>query len=316
MLEFETSFTPLPIHPAELSCLMAPLSSDPEIVNRKRVRTAFVSDIHVGSRYCQAERFLSFLYEHDIDRLYIVGDFIDGWRLRRKWHWPKVYHRIFHRLLQMQAAGTELYYTPGNHDEFLRNYLHDFGIVNVADEFVHKAEDGRQFLVMHGDRFDDVEQSFQWLSVFGASMYEFLMWTNYATNCVRHALGFSEWHYAGAVKMKFKGAVNFISDFESRIAQYARGRDCDAVICGHIHAPTVQKIGDVTYCNTGDWVEHCTAIVEHTDGSWELTRHFMKPVHSVVTNTPRQTQGLPTTTKPARSKSKSPHRKHREKVAT
>lgn len=282
--------------------------------HQKHVRTAFVSDVHIGSHYCQAERFLSFLNEHDIERLYIVGDFIDGWRLRRKWHWPKVYHRIFHRLLEMHAAGTELYYTPGNHDEFLRNYIQDFGIVHVADEFVHQADDGRQFLVMHGDRFDDIEQTCQWLSIVGASMYEFLMWTNYATNCVRLLLGFSEWHFAGAVKMKFKGAVNFISDFESRIAQYARGRNCDAVICGHIHAPTVQKIDEITYCNTGDWVEHCTAIVEHTDGSWELTGHLTRPLQTVVENKPKPTQARQGTTKPARPKSISIRHKQRETV--
>ena len=241
---------------------------------RIHVRTAFVSDTHLGSRYCQAERFLAFLNLHDMDELYLVGDIIDGWRLRRAWRWPKVYHQIMHRLLELHRNGTKLYYTPGNHDDFLRNYIQDFGFVEIADEFVHLAEDGRRFMVMHGDKFDAVEQQCKWLSVVGASLYEFLLWTNFSVNRMRKLVGLPEWHYCGNVKIKFKGVVNFISDFEEKIADHARARDCDAVICGHIHKPTVQRIEEITYCNTGDWVEHCTAILEHTDGSWELARDF------------------------------------------
>ena len=238
------------------------------------VKAAFVSDIHLGSRYCQADRFLSFLNAHKIDQLYLVGDFIDGWRLRSTWRWPEVYHRILHRLLEMQADGTQLFYTPGNHDEFLRHYMKDYGFVRIEDEFVHEAIDGRRFLIMHGDKFDEVEQQCQWLSVVGARLYEFLLWTNYSINSVRRMFKMDEWHYSGAVKMKFKGAVNFISDFETKIANHARNRGCESVLCGHIHAPTVSEIDDITYCNTGDWVEHCTAIVEHVDGSWELACYF------------------------------------------
>ena len=242
--------------------------------NRIRVRTVFVSDTHLGSRYCQADRFLDFLQSHDMDDLYLVGDIIDGWRLSRKWRWPQVYHQIMHRLLELYRSGTRIYYTPGNHDEFLRHYLEDFQIVEISDEFVHLAEDGRRFLIMHGDRFDEVEQQCKWLSVIGAGLYEFLLWTNLSLNRCRRLIGFEDWHYCGQVKMKFKTAVNFISDFESKIAAHARARNCEAVICGHIHKPTVQRIEEITYCNTGDWVEHCTAIIEHVDGSWELARDF------------------------------------------
>ena len=244
------------------------------LVDVTHVKTAFVSDVHLGSRYCQADRFLKFLEQHKIDELYLVGDFIDGWRLRCTWRWPEVYHRILHRLLEMQSKGTKIYYTPGNHDEFLRHYLKDYGFVCIEDEFIHESMDGRRFLIMHGDKFDEVEQQCQWLSVVGAKLYEFLLWTNYTINGVRRLFGLDEWHYSGKVKMKFKGAVNFISDFENNIAKHARNRGCDAVLCGHIHAPTVTMIDDITYCNTGDWVEHCTAIVEHLDGSWELTAYF------------------------------------------
>lgn len=241
---------------------------------RTKVRSAFVSDTHLGSRYCQAERFLEFLLQHDMDDLYLVGDIIDGWRLSRSWRWPPVYHQIMQRLLELYRTGTRIYYTPGNHDEFLRNYLEDFGILEISDEFVHLAEDGRRFLVMHGDRFDEVEQQCKWLSVVGAGLYEFLLWTNLTVNRGRRVFGLEDWHYCGRVKMKFKTAVNFISDFESKIANHARARNCEAVICGHIHKPTVQRIDEILYCNTGDWVEHCTAILEHTDGSWELARNF------------------------------------------
>ena len=241
---------------------------------RIKLRTAFVSDTHLGSRYCQADRFLEFLQTHEMNDLYLVGDIIDGWRLRRSWRWPEVYHQIIRRLLELHRSGTRIYYTPGNHDEFLRNYLDDFGILQIADEFVHQADDGRRFLIMHGDRFDEVEQQCKWLSVVGARLYEFLLWTNLTVNRMRRLARREDWHYCGRVKMKFKTAVNFISDFETKIANHARARNCDAVICGHIHKPTVQKIEEITYCNTGDWVEHCTAIVEHLDGSWELARDF------------------------------------------
>ena len=254
-----------------IDALVTPPAKDS---NRTRVRTAFVSDVHLGSRYCQADRFLAFLEQHEIDELYLVGDFIDGWRLRCTWRWPEVYHRIFHRLLEMHAEGTKLFYTPGNHDDFLRHYLRNFGFINIQDEFVHAAQDGRRFMVMHGDRFDEVEQTCQWLSITGAKLYEFLLWTNYRINSFRRLLGMNEWHYCGAVKMSFKGAVNFISDFEAKIARHARNRGCDAVICGHIHAPVIQDLEEITYCNTGDWVEHCTALLEHEDGSWELSWHF------------------------------------------
>ena len=244
------------------------------VPQRTSVRTAFISDTHLGSRYCQADRFLAFLNQHEMDELYLVGDIIDGWRLRRSWRWPEVYHQIMQRLLELHRNGTKLYYTPGNHDEFLRNYMQDFGIVEIADEFVHVAEDGRRFLVMHGDKFDEVEQQCKWLSVVGASLYEGLLWSDFTFNRLRSMIGLAPWHYCGRVIMKFKGAVNFISDFESKIADHTRARDCEAVICGHIHKPAVERIDEITYCNTGDWVEHCTAILEHADGSWELARDF------------------------------------------
>lgn len=232
--------------------------------------TAFVSDVHLGSRYCQAERFLSFLDTHHIDDLYLVGDMIDGWRLRRRWWWPAVYHRILQRLMQMQAHGTRLYYTPGNHDEFLRHHLRDYGFIQVADEFTHETIQGGRMLVMHGDQFDRVESNLPWLSMMGAGAYERVMGLNQLTNQVLRRLGVGPVQFSSELKKRVKRMVKSASRFEEMAANHARERDCDGIILGHVHAPSVRRLGDMVVCNTGDWVEHCTALIEHEDGSWEL----------------------------------------------
>lgn len=243
--------------------------------------TVFVSDVHLGSKYCHAEEFLSFLENNRIGELYLVGDIIDGWRLRRKWRWPTVYHHILHRLLQMSAEGTRLYYTPGNHDEFLRNYLQDFGFVDVADEFYYESRSGTRFLITHGDKFDEVETSIPWLSMIGSSAYESLMWLNHLVNDVRGLMKLPSCRFSSRIKQSVKRAVKFISDFEHSLANYALARNCDGVICGHIHAPVMRQVGTVAYYNTGDWVEHCTALIEHHDGTWEV-RDYLPGKQSVI----------------------------------
>jgi UDP-2,3-diacylglucosamine pyrophosphatase LpxH len=240
---------------------------------RRDIRAAFVSDVHLGSRYCHAERFLSFLEQHQVEQLYLVGDIIDGWCLRRSWRWPGVYHRILNRLLEMTASGTRLYYAPGNHDAFLRHYLKDYGFVDVADEFVHTSLDRRRFLVTHGDQFDAVEGAWCRLSRIGSSAYEFLMWTNHIVNRLRRMVRLDDCRYSHRLKLRVKSAVRFISDFETSVAQHARKQACQAVICGHIHAPTIQMHGEIEYCNTGDWVENCTALLENSDGTWEIVQY-------------------------------------------
>ena len=235
------------------------------------IRAAFVSDLHLGSRYCKAHAFYDFISSNEVDELYLVGDIIDGWRLARRWRWPDIYHRILRRLLDMQSAGTRLYYTPGNHDEFLRHYLRDFGIIELANEFIYESTGGKRILVLHGDRFDRVESCMPWLSIVGANAYEFLMWLNYSVNRVLRSVNGGEVHFSSRVKQSAKRAVQFISDFEEEVAAYARGKGCDGVICGHIHVPAVSDHSGTTYCNTGDWVEHGTALVEYKDGTWELT---------------------------------------------
>ncbi len=233
-------------------------------------RTLFVSDVHLGCRYSQAEKFLNFLETVHPEHLYIVGDFIDGWRLKRRWHWRAVYVRIFQRLVELASQGTQIYYTPGNHDEFLRDYLHDFGLVTVADQFFHRTADGRRFAVLHGDQFDDCERHAKWLSVVGAHAYDALVCANGMVNCLRRGVGLNDCRFSSHVKVWAKQAVQFISDFEERLVCHAKDNECHGVICGHIHVPRMDYFGDVMYCNTGDWIEHCSALVEHETGELEL----------------------------------------------
>lgn len=242
----------------------------PAETTRGRFRTLFVSDVHLGCRYSQAEHLYSLLISTQPERLYLVGDFIDGWRLKRRWHWREIYIRILQRLVQLASQGTQIYYTPGNHDEFLRDYLHDFGFVTVENEFIHETADGRRFVVLHGDRFDDVERHTRWLSVLGAWIYDGLVCANGIVNDIRRRLNLQDCRFSAEVKVWTKSAVRFISDFEERLVCHAKDLECDGVVCGHIHVPRIERFGEVLYCNTGDWVEHCTALVEHESGKLEL----------------------------------------------
>ncbi len=236
----------------------------------RRVRSLFVSDVHLGSRFAHAEAFLRFLESQEPESLYIVGDFIDGWRLRQRWHWQPIYNRILHRLWELGEAGTLIRYAPGNHDNFLRHFLLDFGFLEIQDEFIHQAVDGRRFVVLHGDQFDNVELCAQWLSVVGAWGYDSLMWFNGQVNACRKWLGLAPWQFSSTVKKSVKTVVNFVSNFEARLAEHARSTGCHGVICGHVHMPLCVNREGIAYFNTGDWVENCTALAEYTDGSWEL----------------------------------------------
>jgi UDP-2,3-diacylglucosamine pyrophosphatase LpxH len=181
-----------------------------------------------------------------------------------------VYNQILRRLLQLAEQGTLLRYAPGNHDDFLRHFLLDFGFIEIQDEFIHQAIDGRRLLVLHGDRFDDVELQARWLSVCGAFAYDGLMWVNGLVNCCRGWFGQKPWPFSASVKKWVKQGVTFVSNFERRLAEHALQSQCQGVICGHVHTPAERVTDGVTYFNTGDWVENCTALAEYTDGSWEL----------------------------------------------
>lgn len=236
-------------------------------------RTLFLSDIHLGTRGCQAELLLDFMREHGAETIYLVGDIIDGWRLKRSWYWSQAHNDVIQKLLRKGRKGARIIYLPGNHDEFLRDYLGThFGGVEVADTAIHETADGRRFLVIHGDQFDVVVRHAKWLAFFGDWAYTAALNLNTALNKARRFLGFSYWSLSAWAKLKVKNAVNFIGAFEQALTTEARRQGVDGVICGHIHHAAMHDRFGITYVNTGDWVESCTAVAEHHDGRLEIIR--------------------------------------------
>lgn len=236
-----------------------------------RYRTIFLSDTHLGKKGCQAGLLLNFLNHHDADTMYLVGDIIDGWSLRRGWHWPQEHNDIVQLLLAKSNAGTKIFLIPGNHDEFLRNYLGThFGGIEVMQTADFTSQDGRRFLVTHGDQFDSVVIHAKWLAHLGDRAYELMLWLNRHVNRVRWIWGGQYWSLSKWTKQQVKQAVNFISQYEDVLADEAKRNGYDGVICGHIHHANISRINDIDYVNTGDWVESCTAIVEEPDGHLRL----------------------------------------------
>jgi UDP-2,3-diacylglucosamine pyrophosphatase LpxH len=236
----------------------------------KRIRSIFVSDVHLGCRYTHADSLLAFLRNHQPQYLYIVGDFVDGWRLRKGWYWNDTYTFLFKRIVDMMKRGTKVFYTPGNHDEFLRDFIENLGSVQLADEFIHVTADRRKLLVLHGDQFDACVRHAKWLAHLGDVGYNLLLGLNIVFNALRRRLGFGYWSLSQAIKRRVKQATCFVDNFEEVVIRHAAQRGCAGVICGHIHTPKIAVRNGITYCNTGDWVESCTALVEYTDGSFEL----------------------------------------------
>lgn len=244
---------------------------------RKRVRSVFVSDVHLGCRHSKAEMLSSFLKQYTCDYLYLVGDIIDGWKLHRGFHWNDTYTLVIRRIFSMVKHGTTVRYVAGNHDEFLRDYMDELqtaltGHIEIGDEFVHHAADGRQLLVLHGDKFDGVSLTMPWLAFLGDRAYSLLLLLNTAGNWARRKCGLQYKPYSLLMKQNVKRAVNYVTNFEELMAVHTRKRDCEGIICGHIHTPAIKKLGDLTYYNCGDWVESCTALLEHDDGRIELVR--------------------------------------------
>ena len=237
----------------------------------RHYRALFLSDVHLGTRGCQAELLVDFLRYHDAETVYLVGDIVDGWRMRRSWYWPQSHNDVVQKLLRKGRKGTRIVYLPGNHDEFLRDYLGShFGGVEVVDRVVHEGADGRRMLVIHGDQFDVVVRNARWLAFFGDGAYTLALALNTVFNMVRRRLGFSYWSLSAWAKLKVKNAVSFIGSFERTLAAEAQRCGADGVVCGHIHHATMHETFGVRYLNTGDWVESCTAIVEHHDGRYEI----------------------------------------------
>jgi len=236
-------------------------------------RTLFISDVHLGTRGCQAELLLDFLRCHEADTVYLVGDIVDGWRLKRTWYWPQSHNDVAQTILRLARNGARIVYLPGNHDEFLRDYLGmDFGGIELRNTAVHEAADGRQLLVIHGDQFDVVVRHARWLAFLGDWAYATTLTLNTYVNLIRRRLGFSYWSLSAWAKLKVKNAVNFIGAFEEALVRQARESRADGVICGHIHYPAMHRNFGTAYHNCGDWVESCTALVEHHDGEFEIIR--------------------------------------------
>jgi UDP-2,3-diacylglucosamine pyrophosphatase LpxH len=238
-----------------------------------RVRTLFLSDVHLGTKGCQADLLLDFLRHYDADAIYLVGDIIDGWRLRSGWYWPQAHNDVVQKLLRKVRKGSRLVYVPGNHDEFLRDYVGaNLGGIEIADRTLHEAADGKRYLVIHGDQFDLVVRHAKWLAFLGDGAYTMALFVNTHLNIARRKLGLTYWSLSAWAKLKVKNAVNFISRFEELLSAEAKRHDADGVICGHIHHAALHDLHGVRYVNTGDWVESCTGVVEHYDGTMEVIR--------------------------------------------
>ena len=236
-----------------------------------KFRTIWLSDIHLGTRGCRAELLLDFFRHTESDYLYLVGDIVDGWHLKKRWYWPQAHNDVIQKILRRARHGAQVFYVAGNHDEFARQFLGlQFGGVLVTDQIVHTTAAGKRLLVIHGDQFDAVIPCAKWLAHLGDKAYDVALWINRVFNRVRQRFGLPYWSLSAWLKHKVKNAVEFIGDFETFIATSARHHHTDGVVCGHIHHAQIRTIGEVLYCNDGDWVESCTALVEHSDGRLEI----------------------------------------------
>ncbi len=270
------NFAALPINPGIAETIVpelpaARLPAKPAAPQRP-YRTLFLSDIHLGTRACQAENLLSFLREHEADTIYLVGDIIDFWALSRGVYWPAAHNTFVQKILKLARHDVRVIFIPGNHDEALREYAGShFGNVQIEREIVHRAADGKCFLLVHGDEFDQIARCHRWIAVLGDISYNVLVRINVWLSWVRRKLRRSGyWSLAGYAKNRIKGALEFIYGFESAVARYARQQGVDGVVCGHIHSAVIKDVEGITYINCGDWVDSCTAIVEHWSGRMEL----------------------------------------------
>ncbi|MEX1080621.1 MAG: UDP-2,3-diacylglucosamine diphosphatase [Halofilum sp. (in: g-proteobacteria)] len=238
---------------------------------RERVRTIWLSDLHLGTRGCRAADLIAFLKRHECETLYLVGDVIDGWRLKAGIFWPQSHTDVIRRILTQAKRGARVVVVTGNHDEFLRRYTEvEFGNIAICDEAEHRTADGRRLLVIHGDQYDGVVQAHRWLAFLGDKGYTLLLVANHWFNRFRERFGYPYWSLSAHIKGKVKSAVNFIYQFEHAVAWDCQRRGFDGVVCGHIHHAEIREVDGVAYHNCGDWVESCTALIERYDGSIEI----------------------------------------------
>lgn len=251
---------------------------------RIRFRTIWISDVHLGTTGCQAKKLLQFLRATESETLYLVGDIIDGWQLKRRWYWDQVHNNVVQNVLKKARKGTNVIFVPGNHDEAVRQFIGlDFGGIKIRDELVHTTADGKRMLVLHGDRFDGVIACAKWLAYLGDSMYTMILKFNQWFNTWRARAGLPYWSLSQYLKLKVKNAVSYITSFEDALAVEAAKKGLDGVICGHIHKPEIRDIGGIKYCNDGDWVESLTALVEEASGELRLVtcQEIMERKHAM-----------------------------------
>ncbi len=242
-----------------------------ETETTRHFRALFISDVHLGSRACKAEQLLDFLRHHDADTIYLVGDIVDGWQLRSGWHWPQSHNDVIQKLLRKARKGSRLIYVPGNHDEFLRDYFGThFGGVVVTEQAIHVAADGRRYVVTHGDQFDRTIERGRQFAALGDYVHMLLASASAAVNVVRHVLALPRWSLSQWARYKVKDALNYVQSFEQALTAEARRRHVAGVICGHVHQASIRDFPGARYINCGDWVESCSAAVEHFDGRLEI----------------------------------------------
>jgi UDP-2,3-diacylglucosamine pyrophosphatase LpxH len=252
-------------------------AEEPRIA-RLHVRALFISDIHLGTRAAQADRLLDLLRSIETEVIYLVGDIIDFWKVRRGPHWPQAHNDVIQKLLRQVRKGARLILVPGNHDEGLRDYAGlRFGGIEIHHEIVHTTRKGRRYRVMHGDEFDVVVRTARWLALLGDHGYEFALWLNHPLNWCRRRFGLGFWSLSGYLKYRVKRAVAFIGAFEEAVASETRRRGLDGVICGHIHHASDRSFGGIHYLNCGDWVESCTAVIETLEGELRLVDWTERP---------------------------------------
>lgn len=256
---------------------------------KRRVRSIFLSDVHLGTQHCQAELLIDFLNAHDCDQVYLIGDIIDGWRLNKTWYWPDTHEKVVDSILHQGRAGTKVFYIPGNHDEFAHDFADQLAEhVHIIEEVIHETACGRHYLVIHGDQFDVVLQNAKWVAYMGDWFYELCLKSNTWLNLVRNRLGLGYWSLGAFAKRHVKSFINIIGQYENVVAEEVQRRGVHGVICGHIHHAESRNMKGIHYVNSGDWVESCSAVVEDFDGTlevifWTELAHEREPLGDLQT---------------------------------
>lgn len=260
--------------------------------NKVKYKTIWVSDIHLGTKGCQAESLLHFLKTHDCETLYLVGDIIDGWQLKSKMFWPQSHTNIIRRFLTLAKRDTKVIFITGNHDEFLRQHNgKKFGNIEIHNEYTHTTADGKKLLVVHGDEFDAVTRYHGWIAHLGSHAYNFLIWLNVWFNKLRAKFNYGYWSLSAFIKHKVKSAVSFISEYEYWVSETAKKRGFDGVVCGHIHHAEITELDGIIYHNCGDWVESCTALAEDNNGNIKIINWIEESANFVNVKSNNEKEG-------------------------